>query len=373
MAGWQSTQESLQGAGQAIAAFLEKKRAEEKQKQDFAQALQLYMFQKQYEQGLGIDKARQEAQIKAQFDPMAQYKQNFNRLAGIGFGGANPTAQDVMPLVPPQFQQRFAQNPTSPPGVVNQFKAQVRKPYEAAGQTLLPGPSGWAMVKSGQRGPAGTTTDEEIQLASKGIKSGNVPPDISKTTSFRDRTRISAALEKSGFNLSQANSEWNATQRFLSSMNSEKQVRLRQAISSVKDALDGLEQLNSVLSRSELAPLNKAQLMIQANTGNPLAVQYLGQINIIRDELAQVFMGGNSPTDKALNLAQETINKNWSPQQLQSAINNVRINLGYRENAINYASAQGTNPNGGGGTRYLPIKQSPAEVSQGKIGKYNYR
>ena len=171
-----------------------------------------------------------------------------------------------------------------------------------------------------------------------------------------DRNAI-AELEKQGFDLSAANSEWNATQKFIASMNSEKQVRLRQAISSVKDALGGLEQLTGELNQSELAQLNRAQLVIKANTGDKLAVKYLGQINIIRDELAQVFMGGNSPTDKALDLARETIDKNWSPKQLQAAIENVRTNLGYRENAINFASPQGASEVAGG-SRYSPIREN---------------
>jgi hypothetical protein len=208
-------------------------------------------------------------------------------------------------------------------------------------------------------GQQGTTTDDEIMSSAEGIASGRIPPNISQTVSFRDRTRVTAALEKKGFNLSEATSEWNATQKFLSSINNEKQIRLRQAITSVKDALGGLEELNTELSRGEVAPLNKAQLVIQANSGDPLAVKYLGQINIIQDELAQVFMGGNSPTDRALQLAAKTLQSNWSTKQLQAAIDNVKINLGYRENAINYAAVQGTNPGEGGGTRYLPVKENP--------------
>jgi len=201
---------------------------------------------------------------------------------------------------------------------------------------------------------ASNATPDEIKSTADGIMNGNIPPDRKY---YRDTLRVDAELAKQGFSMAAANSEWKATQRFLSSMNSEKQVRLRQAISSTTEALDGLSQLNNELSRSELAPLNKAQLSIRANTGDPLAVKYLGQINIIRDELAQVFMGGNSPTDKALDLARETLDKNWSPKQLQAAIDNVKTNLKYRVNAINTADVQGVS--GEAGTRYAPANAKP--------------
>jgi len=201
---------------------------------------------------------------------------------------------------------------------------------------------------------ASNASPDEIKTTADGIINGNIPPDRKY---YRDTLRVDAELAKQGFSMAAANSEWKATQRFLSSMNSEKQVRLRQAISSTTEALDGLSQLNNELSRSELAPLNKAQLAIRANMGDPLAVKYLGQINIIRDELAQVFMGGNSPTDKALDLARETLDKNWSPKQLQAAIDNVKTNLKYRVNAINTADVQGTG--GQAGNRYAPANANP--------------
>lgn len=202
----------------------------------------------------------------------------------------------------------------------------------------------------------GISTRQDAIDTAQGIMSGVLPPDQS-TFSFRDRTVGMAEMARNKFNLSDANNEWKATQKFLSSMNSEKQVRLRQAITSVREALTGLSQLNNEVGKSELAPLNSAQLTIRANSGDPLAVKYLGQINIIRDELAQVFMGGNSPTDKALDLASQTLKGNWSNKQLQSAIDNINTNLQYRENAINFANVQGTK--GRGGTRYSPMQTTP--------------
>jgi hypothetical protein len=195
--------------------------------------------------------------------------------------------------------------------------------------------------------PAQTTSDEEIQSTAQGVMNGNLSPDLAQVSSFRDRSRISSALNKDGFNLPAAQSEWKATQRFLNSMNNEKQTRLRQAIGSTRQALDHLKEINQEYSRSSLAPLNYLQLKAQANSGNELAVKYLGQLNIIQDELAQVFMGGNSPTEKALDLAKNMLSSNWSAGQLNASIDTIDKNLKYRENAINAAM-----PFTGGENRY---------------------
>ena len=371
MAGWRSTSESLQGLLNNVAE-------QQKQKREMKQALQLMMLKSQMQQqAQQQNPANQLNQLRlAQALQGLQQQGQFNRQADIGFGEARSTPQEMLPVVPQNLQQRFMQTPVGPPGLREALASKIRQPYEQAGVSLIPGIKGWERVKNEKRGAMGTTTDDEIQSATQGIISGNVPPNISQTTSFRDRTRVAAALEKSGFNLSQANSEWNATQKFLSSMNSEKQVRLRQAITSVKDALGGLEQLNNEMVRSNFAPLNKAQLAIQANSGNALATKFLGQINIIQDELGQVFMGGNSPTERALELAINTLKGNWSQKQLQVAIDNVRTNLGYRENAINYAGVQGATQQGGG-TRYLPPRNNPMELQQptkeNRIGKYTFQ
>jgi hypothetical protein len=208
--------------------------------------------------------------------------------------------------------------------------------------------------------PAQTTSDEEIQSTAQGVMNGNLAPDLAQVSSFRDRSRISSALNKDGFNLPAAQSEWKATQRFLNSMNSEKQTRLRQAIGSTRQALDHLKEINQEYSRSSLAPLNYLQLKAQANSGNELAVKYLGQLNIIQDELAQVFMGGNSPTEKALDLAKNMLSSNWSAGQLNASIDTIDKNLKYRENAINAAM-----PFTGGENRYYQGgNQQPTQQEQ---------
>jgi len=272
---------------------------------------------------------------------------------------ANIAGKGIVPIAPPDFSKNQDSLTSTVTNSLNPQKDEI-----------IPGVTGRDLVNGilkkrfGVGGTAASNaTPEEIQQTAQGIISGKLPPDRKY---YRDTLRVDAELQKQGFNMSDASQEWKATQKFLSSVNSEKQVRLRQAISSVKDALGGLDTLNQEMARSNFAPLNKAQLAIQANSGNPLATKFLGQINIIQDELGQVFMGGNSPTERALELAAQTLKGNWSQDQLKAAMDNVRANLGYRENAINHASVQGvgSKENQGAGSRYLPAKNNPMDGTE---------
>ncbi len=168
-------------------------------------------------------------------------------------------------------------------------------------------------------------------------------------------------LQALGFNLSQAASEWNATQKYITSANSSTQLRLRQAINSVTGALTNLDTLNSQWQRGGLTPLNSATLTAAVGgafgpQAQNIATQFQQQLAIIQDELGQTFMGGNSPTDSALSLAAKALSGSWSQSQLSTAIDNLKANLTFRQNAIDSTGAAGVN----GANPYLPNQNPPA-------------
>jgi hypothetical protein len=66
-------------------------------------------------------------------------------------------------------------------------------------------------------------------------------------------------------------------------------------------------------------------------------------------ELANVYMGGNSPTDHALQLAAKNLNASWAKGQLDAGIDLARKNLTIRLNSIRSTTPWGyseTNPYG---------------------------
>ena len=183
---------------------------------------------------------------------------------------------------------------------------------------------------------------EDIQSIADAIEQGLQPPTL--TGMYGKSAAIKAQLAKDGFNLSEATNEWNATQKWIASANSTTQLRLRQAIGSVMGQIDQLTTLNDEWNRTGLTPINSV-IIKSAMTGalgtdaQNIATQFQQQISLMTDELGQTFMGGNSPTDRALSLAGQMISSSWSQTQLQSALDNIKVNLGYRLNSIENTGA----------------------------------
>lgn len=218
--------------------------------------------------------------------------------------------------------------------------------------------------------PMGTSTREDALDLAKGIIEGEIPPDP-QSSSFRDRTAVNAELARQGYDLNTANLDWQSAKKFYNSMNSEKQVRLRQAISSVEDAIDGMEKLNEEYKRGGFGPLNKAQLIANSKgVGQQatLATEYLTQLGVIQDELAQVFMGGNSPTERFLEQAQNILRSDFNEDQLSSVLKTVRTNLKYRKNSINHAGEYSpSNRTAEGGNTQDKVEDKKENTSSGWV------
>jgi len=92
--------------------------------------------------------------------------------------------------------------------------------------------------------------------------------------------------------------------------------------------------------------VNKKELGLLAKTGNTTASKFITQINLLTDELGSAFMGGaGSITDKALDLAKSVLNSNYSHDQLESTIDQLKTNLNIRLNAL--TSQNIVSPGGG--------------------------
>ena len=179
-----------------------------------------------------------------------------------------------------------------------------------------------------------TALRQNAKDISQGIMDGSLPPDLNQVASFKDRSAVAAELKRQGVNLTEKRLDWIAATKYAQTKEGPAQVRLRQAIDSVTSATDNLKKLNEQFTRTNYAPINKAQIVADANTGNSLAVKYLAQLTVIQDELGQVFMGGNSPTDRTIQMAQNLLKSNFSVKQLNSVIDTLKDNLTFRKNAI---------------------------------------
>jgi len=158
-----------------------------------------------------------------------------------------------------------------------------------------------------------------------------------------------AMLADEGYNLSKAQQDYKATQKYLGSLNSVQQVRLRQAVELSYESLDKIEELTREWNAGPFPLLNKAVLKtaIEGGLGEKAqntATALNTQIADLTSELATVYKGGNSSTDESLRLAAENLKAEWAYSQLMNNIELVRTNLGYRKNSMRFMKPAGISP-----------------------------
>jgi len=184
----------------------------------------------------------------------------------------------------------------------------------------------------------------DADAIAEGIMRGDLPPVGVNLGRGGTWAKIVTKLSKSGYKLGKAQQEWQAVQRHIATLNGRQQLQIRTSATTVTDALDNLDALNDRLS--QLVPRSQATLLNRGiNTAarewgaagpeaQDIATQLRAQTADIIPELANIYMAGGVPTDRALKLARETINENMSPNALKAQTRLARTNLGYRINAI---------------------------------------
>lgn len=193
-----------------------------------------------------------------------------------------------------------------------------------------------------------TNTTGEVSSDPKdiaaGIADGTLPPTLATQGNAKERFAIAATLKRTGVNLSSLISNWLGTQRAIASLNSNQQIRLVENIDKASDSLDKVDTLNQQLTqampRGQFKTFNRAALAVaKSGAWGQQAAQAAnlleGQIADLTAEIANVYMGGNSPTDHGLELASKNLNSSWDQTTLTSAINQARYNLNLAQNSRN--------------------------------------
>lgn len=181
---------------------------------------------------------------------------------------------------------------------------------------------------------------DDAKAIAQAIRDGLQPPEV--TGLYRLAGPVRAELSKQGYDLSKANLDWNATKRHLTTLNGAQQTRLRQAIVTAADSLDVIDSLANQWKGGRFPILNKANLALAKNgaygqEAASIATQLEGQITDVTSELANAYMGGNSPTDHALSLAAKNLSANWDQKVLSDMVKLARTNLQIRRNSIEQA------------------------------------
>lgn len=180
---------------------------------------------------------------------------------------------------------------------------------------------------------------DDAKVIGDAIIAGQQPPDLKGN--YKLGPRIKAYLARQGYDLATAQTEWTATQKHMASLNGTQQERLRQGVDFANHSLDLIDKLyndwQAVGAQTGIKMFNKASLAIakQLPGDAGAAAQALdGQINDLTAELANVYMGGNSPTDHAISLAAQNLQSNWNEETFKKALGLIRQNLTLRKNSM---------------------------------------
>lgn len=155
---------------------------------------------------------------------------------------------------------------------------------------------------------------------------------------------LQAELERSGVDTGKLVREWTAAKTAIRSLDSASQLRLVQTINKASASLDKLDELNAEWSKNAprwgVKALNRASLKAAQNgaygpEAASVAQRLDGQIADVTAELGQSIMGGNTPTDHALQLAAKNLSSDWTDQVLRDSIKQVRYNLNLAQSARN--------------------------------------
>lgn len=225
--------------------------------------------------------------------------------------------------------------------------------------------------------PASTASPSalnDVKDAVAGMMEGTIPPMLPGRAS-KEYLATLAEAKRQGYDLQAAVTDWNATQKHIATMNGAQQLRLNQSINALPELLDTVDDLASKWKGGRFPTLNKANLALAKGGayGDEVATiarQLDSQIADVTADLGSVYMGGNSPTDHALELAGKSLAGEWSEKVLRDMVALARKNVTIRRNSINNTGVQGV----GSENPYVPPPVVPPPVTpptQPKIVRYD--
>jgi hypothetical protein len=216
---------------------------------------------------------------------------------------------------------------------------------------------------SGSAGAKQAAIEKSAPEIADAIISGQQPPVL--TGLYGASPAVRAALAEKGFDLAKAQLEYKAAEKQIQSLNGPQMTRYSGLANSVVNTIDEVKSLADQMKNSGVPFLNKAKLdayiQTQGNTPNgQLAAKYVGAVNTLKEEFANLANGGYAPTEPAWKLANEQINGNFGVKELHSSLDEVQRLINFRLHAIpnlqslgpgsenRYTGATGAKPQTGG-------------------------
>jgi hypothetical protein len=214
------------------------------------------------------------------------------------------------------------------------------------------------------RRTAGTGGTGEVKAIVDAMENGDQPPTT--TGLYKIGAAVRAEAARRGVPLARMETDWKATQKYMSTLNGPQQTRLRQDITTVSDSLDKVEGLYDEWKK--LAPTSGYKVL---NRGSLSAMKQLpgragavaqaleAQIADTTAGLGTIYMGGNSPTDHSLELAGHSLSSDWNDETFTEALKQARANVKIRQNSITHSQPAGVSAD----SPYAPKTEKPPAAS----------
>jgi len=204
----------------------------------------------------------------------------------------------------------------------------------------------------------GTASGVDPSAIADAIMNGDQPPEM--TGLYRNGAAVRTMLAKKGFNLAAAQTDWKATQRHVASMNGPTQLKLQQSINALPELLDSVDSIAKEWKGGQFPILNKANLALaKGGAYGPevasVATRLDQQIADVTSDLGSVYMGGNSPTDHSLKLAETALKGDWDERVFHDMVKMARANVQIRRNSVLHSGVAGV----GDSNPYAPKQAAP--------------
>jgi hypothetical protein len=210
--------------------------------------------------------------------------------------------------------------------------------------------------RMGGGGRAGTEDPKVVGNIIEGIETGKQPPSL--TGLYGRSAAVRAGLEEKGFDLSKAQLEWDRARKQIQSLNGPQITKFVGLANSVNGTIDEVRRLSKEMDFSGIPALNSLQLQsyiqTQGNSKNgQLAARYIGAVNTLKEEFANLAQGGYAPTESVWKLAKRQINENYGVKELGASLDEIQRLINYRIQGIPGLSELGP----GSENRYIPGRE----------------
>jgi len=197
---------------------------------------------------------------------------------------------------------------------------------------------------------------------SHAIQKGEQPPTL--TGLYGQSGAVRSKLDESGFDLAKAQIEWKRAEKQVATLNGPQMTRVVGLAGSVNSTIDEVRELSKQMNNSGIPKLNAAKLALymqgEGNSENgKLAARYIGAVNTLKEEFANLANGGYAPTEPAWELANKQINGDYGVGQLGASLDEVQRLINYRVHAIPGLDTMGA----GAANRYTGQTGAPAAGS----------